>query len=155
MDNPDQIPDSIHLVSVDSNQASVQITPMDPQGNLTGTFIGIPELTPNFQSSLSNPVQKISVQREKDRISQRLGNFNPKDNEVWRFLTLRFGQNIKQQELLSIADVLSKNAGIKLDRDAKRRKSVLIKWFEENWQQIKPYINYVVLDDGENGNVIL
>ena len=87
------------------------------------------------------------VNKEKERIAGRLTGFNPKDNDVWRQITSRFGANIKQPELLSIAKVLAQNANLKLDRDAKRRKSVLIKWFDENWNLIAPFIDYVVLED--------
>ena len=85
--------------------------------------------------------------KEKERIAERLAGFNPKDNSVWHEITQRFGASIKQPELLSIANVLAQNANIKLDRDAKRRKSVLIKWFEENWASIRPFLDYVVLED--------
>ena len=85
--------------------------------------------------------------KEKDRIFQRMSGFDPKDNQAWREITARFGSNIKHPELLSIAEVLAKNANVKLDRDAKRRKTVLIKWFSENWVAISPFLNYVVLED--------
>ena len=85
--------------------------------------------------------------REKERIADRLKNFNPKDNPVWHKITQKFGPNIKQPELLSIAEVLSNSANVKLDRDAKRRKTVLIKWFSENWAAISPYLDFVVLEE--------
>ena len=91
--------------------------------------------------------QDQTTTKEKERIASRLSGFNPKDNMVWHEITQRFGASIKQPELLSIATVLAQNANIKLDRDAKRRKSVLIKWFEENWAAIHPYLDYVVLED--------
>lgn len=106
-----------------------------------------PELaTPEIQQILSGS-QPMETNKEKERINNRLMGFNPKDNTVWREITSRFGANIKQPELLSIAQVLATSASIKLDRDAKRRKSVLIKWFEENWASIHPYLEYVVLED--------
>lgn len=89
---------------------------------------------------------------EKLRIFSRLKGFKPKDSLVWTEITRRFGAEIKHGELLSIAEVVAANAGIQLDRDAKRRKSVLIKWFEENWFQILPYLNYVILEDKKNQN---
>ena len=92
---------------------------------------------------------------ERQRINQRLNGFNAKDNEPWKEITQRFGANIKQPELLSIANVLSQSANVKLDRDAKRRKKVLIKWFAENWEAIKPFLDYIVLEDNnspKNGN---
>ena len=91
--------------------------------------------------------QQETTTKEKERIASRLSGFNPKDNMVWHEITQRFGASIKQPELLSIATVLAQNANIKLDRDAKRRKSVLIKWFEENWNTIHPFLDYVVLED--------
>lgn len=84
---------------------------------------------------------------EKDRIKGRLTGFDTKNNIAWHEITTRFGNNVKQQELLSIANILSQNAGIKLDRDAKRRKSVLIKWFNENWNYLAPFLQFVVLED--------
>lgn len=94
-----------------------------------------------------NPTTTTELNREKERIAGRLQGFNPKDNPAWHQITQKFGVNIKQPELLSIAEVLAQNACIKLDRDAKRRKAVLIKWFSENWDKIKPYLDYVVLED--------
>jgi hypothetical protein len=90
--------------------------------------------------------------KEKERIAGRLQGFNPKDNQVWKEITRRFGSNIKQPELLSVANVLASNAHIKLDRDAKRRKTVLVKWFEENWVSIRPFLDYVVLEEANRVN---
>jgi hypothetical protein len=87
------------------------------------------------------------LNKEKVRILGRLKDFNAKDCSVWREITGRFGRNIKQPELLSIASVLAGHANIKLDRDARRRKTVLVKWFEENWPALQPYLDYVVLED--------
>ena len=88
--------------------------------------------------------------KEKERIAGRLNGFNPKDNEAWREIAKRFGSNIKQPELLSIAQVLANQANVKLDRDAKRRKSVLIKWFHENWPALQQYMEYVFLEDARS-----
>ena len=96
--------------------------------------------------------QTMDDNKEKLRISSRMQGFDPKDNDVWRHITQRFGANVKQPELLSIATVVAQNANVKLDRDAKRRKSVLIKWFQENWSTISPYLDFVVLEDSQNPN---
>jgi hypothetical protein len=87
------------------------------------------------------------ARKEKERIADRLAGFNVMDNPVWREITGRFGRKIKHPELLSIADVLAAHANIKLDRDAKRRKPVLVKWFNENWGSLRPYLRYVSLED--------
>ncbi|OHS98901.1 hypothetical protein TRFO_34769 [Tritrichomonas foetus] len=87
---------------------------------------------------------------EKLRVFSRLRGFKAKDSRVWSEITRRFGSELKHGELLSIAEVVAANAGVQLDRDAKRRKSVLIKWFEENWIRISPFLNYVILEDKKN-----
>jgi hypothetical protein len=96
---------------------------------------------------LMTPAAPADTSKEKDRIASRLNGFNSKDNSVWKAITQRFGANIKQPELLSMALILASHANVKLDRDAKRRKSVLIKWFEENWSAIEPFLQFVVLEN--------
>ena len=136
------LPVSIQLGSAVSGQP-VKQDPIYDQASLMTQY-----MQPQFAgdaSKLFNTEQ--STTKEKERIASRLSGFNPKDNIVWHEITQRFGASIKQPELLSIATVLAQNANVKLDRDAKRRKSVLIKWFEENWAAIHPFLDYVVLED--------
>jgi hypothetical protein len=87
---------------------------------------------------------------ERLRVATRLQGFNPKDNDIWKVIIDQFGTGIKQQELLSIATVLASHAHVRLDRDAKRRKAVLVKWFAENWDAISPYLSFVVLEATPN-----
>lgn len=89
---------------------------------------------------------------EKLRVFTRLKGFKAKDSMAWSEITRRYGSELKHGELLSIAEVVASNANVQLDRDAKRRKSVLIKWFEENWTRISPFLNYVVLEDKKTQN---
>lgn len=56
------------------------------------------------------------------------------------------GTMIKQNELLSIAHCVSEKTSVKLDREATRRKSVLLKWFDDNWDQILPTLQFIRLD---------
>lgn len=68
-------------------------------------------------------------------------------------LKRRLGPAIEDPcELLSLATVLAYRANIKLDREAKRKNSVLIKWLEDNWTTIKPYLDeeYPDLEDDES-----
>lgn len=134
----------------DQNQAATfnaKDQQIDPQNFALMTAF----LTSHVNIDFLNPSTN-ELNREKERIAGRLQGFNPKDNPAWHQITQKFGANIKQPELLSIAEVLAQNAGIKLDRDAKRRKTVLIKWFSENWEKIKPYLDYVVLEDAAPTN---
>lgn len=87
---------------------------------------------------------------ERNRISERISGFDPKNNIAWRTLTDRLGSNLTQRELLSIARLVSQEANIKLDRDARRRKIVLIKWFVENWKFVEPRLSDIVLETDLN-----
>ena len=95
--------------------------------------------------------QKSQQPDEKLRIAYRLAGFNPKDNPVTQEITRRFGANIKHGELVGIAQAIAEKAQIKLDRDAKRRKNVLLKWFAENWEIISPFLDYIVLEENNDG----
>ena len=105
------------------------------------------------------PIQPAMLQQqtkngcdEKQRIAMRMTGFDIKENHVWDEIAKRFGANIKRGELTNIAKVIADAAEIKLDRDAKRRKSVLLKWFDEHWDKIYPLLDYIVLSDSEKGD---
>lgn len=89
--------------------------------------------------------------RERDneiaRVQQRVSGFNPQCSDAWAGLCQHFGSKITQDELVSIAEAIKLYAQVKLDRDARRRKSVILKWYQDNWAQISKYIKYVVLED--------
>jgi hypothetical protein len=57
-----------------------------------------------------------------------------------------YGPKVSQNELLSIADLIAEAIQIKPDRDARRRKIVMIKWFDDNWALIQPMLGSVVLE---------
>lgn len=83
---------------------------------------------------------------EKERVRRRVDGFDWRQSRVWLELTAHFGPKLNQDELISIAQLVSCHAHVKLDRDAKRRKVVLVKWFEEHWGVIRPLIGSIVLD---------
>jgi hypothetical protein len=85
---------------------------------------------------------------EKLRNTQRLMGFNEKSSIAWSFLSQRFGVKLTRLELVSLAQVLSSHLRIPLDREAFRRRRVLLKWFEENWADVEPFLraHIVVLD---------
>jgi hypothetical protein len=43
--------------------------------------------------------------------------------------------------------VIGSEIGIKVDREAKRRKEVLIKWFDENYTAIRTVIGKIEMED--------
>lgn len=69
------------------------------------------------------------------------------ESEAWKYISQRFGPEIRQQELLSIATVLSGCCNLQISRAEKRKKDCLIKWFHNHWDIVSPFMQYVVLLD--------
>jgi hypothetical protein len=87
----------------------------------------------------------VPISEERRRIQGRVGRFDWKNSQIWFWLALKFGEKVTHEELVSIAGVIAKWTNIRLDRDAKRRKMVMMKWFEEHWATIFPLLPAIVL----------
>jgi predicted oxidoreductase len=61
-----------------------------------------------------------------------------------------YGPKLSHDELVSIGALAANALQIKLDRDARRRKPVMIKWFEEHWIQIQPILWSIKLERTED-----
>jgi hypothetical protein len=93
---------------------------------------------------------KSATQNQKDRLltEMRLRNFDPENCPAASLLTQLFGSAINATDLVSLAETCSYYLDIYLDREAKRRKSVLLKWFDENLQRIGPFLReHVVVEN--------
>jgi hypothetical protein len=97
---------------------------------------------------------RIANEVERRRVDARLNGFSLKESPAWRMIIRRFGENLNQMELLSLAQVLSDRLNLKIDREAKRRKEVLIKWYDENFRAISEVLPYVYLEDKDGHMVI-
>jgi hypothetical protein len=65
---------------------------------------------------------------------------------IWKNLQDRFGTGVSHQELCSIAKLISQHFGLpEPNRDAKRVKTMLIKWFYNNWEAISPILCDIAL----------
>ena len=80
------------------------------------------------------------------RVQKRVNGFDANCSDAWTALCQQFGNKITHEELVSIAEAIKPYCNIKLDRDARRRKSVILKWYQDNWADIKQYIQYVSLE---------
>ena len=87
---------------------------------------------------------------EMERVKKRIQGFNYKNSYAWKTLSAKFGPKLAHEELMSIAELLLTQTKLVLDRDAKRRKAVLVKWFEENWDVIHGYLNYIILESDDS-----
>jgi hypothetical protein len=104
-----------------------------------------------FNQKVVPPLRQASlltdiVSEERERIQRRIAGFNWKRSCAWHHLSSAYGPGINQQELVSIADLICPKLNIQLDRDARRRKIVMLKWFDENWAVIQPLLSLVVLE---------
>lgn len=88
-------------------------------------------------------IQNLNYDRRK--ADSRLGDFDPKNSKIWKKICNKFSPNLSQNELVSLAEIIASNVKIKVDREARRRKEVLIKWFDENSEKIDPFINIIHL----------
>lgn len=98
----------------------------------------------------SEQKRQISHQEMK-RIRQRLQCPQKEQIDyVMDMIQAYFPGGIGKHELLMVAVLLSDHLGIHLDRDAKRRRKVLLTWYWEHWARIFPYLKYVRFecDDG-------
>ena len=94
-------------------------------------------------------MQKASSREiERSRVSKRLGEFDYKTCPTYQILIELYGERRSKSELLSLATCLClKIPVLKLDREAKRRKCVLIKWFHDNFDIIQPHLKYYMFTD--------
>ena len=91
---------------------------------------------------------------ERRRNKARMEGFDQKTSHAYAVLCKRFGPKLSQQELLALAQVVSENLKIQLDREASRRKSVLIKWFDENFAKMESFLANNVMVTGEKDEPI-
>jgi hypothetical protein len=90
-------------------------------------------------------------QKERDWIDSHIPrSFRYTETKCWKMLCNRFGPTLCQNQLVDLANMLSDLATDgtaqggplrlrqRLERTIKRRKSVLIWWFEQNWEISEP-----------------
>ncbi|KAK8895033.1 hypothetical protein M9Y10_023475 [Tritrichomonas musculus] len=107
---------------------------------------------------MSDKLQKqpktLQAEFEQKFVQEKLNDFEPTSCKAWTKLTSRFGPKISQEELLSLAEVVSHQLEIELYREYKRRKNMLIKWFDENLDLVWPYIEKHIIITDIHGNPI-
>ena len=102
----------------------------------------------------AKPPKTLQAEFEAKFVQEKMADFDPTNCEAWAKLTSRFGPKISQEELLSLAEVVSHQLNIELYREYKRRKNMLIKWFDEHCDQVWPYIEKHIIITDINGNPI-
>jgi len=80
---------------------------------------------------------------EASRIKQNLGNKNDLVMISKNRIRTMFGPCLTHNELRSIISIVSNQLGLKMNRDAKRNKSMLYLWIEANWTALEPELKKV------------
>jgi hypothetical protein len=101
----------------------------------------------------SSQVSRAANELERRRVEARLTGFDPTRSRAWADIRSRFGDSLNQMELRSLAEVVGAEIGVKVDREAKRRKEVLIKWFDENYALMEPVLEKIQMEDS-NGRLM-
>lgn len=106
------------------------------------------------QNSKDKKPKSLQDKYESDFVRSKLAGFEPKNSLAWSKLTSRFGPKLNQNKLLSLAEVVSNHLNIELYREYKRRKEMLIKWFDENLDIVWPFIeSHVTILDVNNNKI--
>jgi hypothetical protein len=96
----------------------------------------------------------LQAEYEWNFIEKKRQNFDHMNCQAWRRLTARFGPKISQEELLSLAMAVAYELKLDLSREYKRRKELLVKWFDENLAVVWPFIEQkVVISDWKGDRV--
>jgi len=67
-------------------------------------------------------------------------------NPVIMELERVFGRKLKQTDLQHIGTAISNKTGLKLDRETKRSKVLLVKWFTINWRIVQDNLTAINLE---------
>ena len=80
---------------------------------------------------------------ESDRASKLQGSFGGWNSRIGEYLSSRFGQKLTRDSLLMLALTCSMLTELPLPRDYKRRKCLLLKWMDMNYDQCMQYLPYI------------
>lgn len=76
---------------------------------------------------------------EKLRANLLLGDFDPYHSRGWELIQYLTHHQVSRHALISIATILAGIIGIPFERDYSRRKDLVIKWFDQNYELIMPF----------------
>ena len=148
MSNIDNALDNdLKLYTTEENKEKITSRLCDLASVLDPTIADCSIRNQNQPAYIIPDLPKRQTQTERQKIEQRLNGFDGKNSDAWSEICDAFGPNLSQNELLSIAQVTSFHTKLHLGREAKRRKEVLIKWFQENLVTIRPFLNRLILED--------
>ena len=91
-------------------------------------------------------VPNRSRMSERQIAEYRQNGFNPEGSRGKQLLDNLYPGEMTRRSLYSFTTLWAALAGIKLQRDFTRRKDLLIKWIDDNYDKIQPYAQFFKLD---------
>lgn len=108
-------------------------------------FANTGTITLDGLNTKSKKTQNYSSEQGKsseiERINSQLAGFDWKKSRAWAKLTFILGGEATLTTLRYIAQDISLRTNVKIGRDEKRRKCVLVKWFDDNWERLAPSLS--------------
>lgn len=110
-------------------------------------------LVTNYPSDKVNVMLKNLIKKLKNKSKRQKVDFDVENCQAFHELKRIFVDIPNVDDLLFIANAVSKENDIIIHRDQKRSKALLVQWFDENWNVIKPCLEKSIMFD-TNGNRI-
>jgi hypothetical protein len=77
---------------------------------------------------------------EQQLIAQRVRDFSVTDSRPWHYFVSCNMDKLSVKEFVTIGRAMAAEAHLNIDREAKRRKEVLFRWMDDNWDKIVPIL---------------
>jgi hypothetical protein len=95
--------------------------------------------------TLARSCASSALHQERETIDGRIRNFVYSDCAPFLFFKEKGWSQLTFPELVAVSKVIGHEANLAIDREAKRRKPVLFKWLDDNWEQMKEYAEKIEL----------
>jgi hypothetical protein len=93
----------------------------------------------------ADPWVMMNRWRDLTDAAERLGDFKAEESRVWQLLQARFGSKLTMPMLAAIAWMVSDESGAVRDRQAHRRKAIMVKWLEEHIECLERLLPRMIL----------
>lgn len=109
------------------------------------TAADVPSIDKDTRKMRKSTVPNRSLMSEKQIADFRQGRFVPDGSRGKSLLENLYDGELTRRSLYSFTTLLAALAGIKLPRDFTRRKDLLIKWLDDNYDKVQPYAQFFKL----------
>jgi hypothetical protein len=131
-------------------------------------LLNMPLTNPRIQSDTAEDLHAIaqqfareafrtpaSVQNERKSLNDRIELFDPVSSPWHHTLEERGLINMRFPEMLALVEVMADYVNLSIDRESKRRKTVLFEWVDRHWAVLAPVLPLisVELEGGQRVNL--